>query len=268
MKKRITAIIFSVLLCLSAAIPSFAAEKSTRLKDTASLLSETERADLLYKLDEISERQQLDVTVATVNNFDGYNTVNACADDIYDNSGYGFGSEKDGLLLLISIEDRDWAISTCGYAITVFTDAGIDYIGEKITPYLSDGDYAAAFSKYAELCDEFITQARNETPYDIENMPREPLSLIWIPVSVIIGLIIALIAVGIMKSKLKTVRFKAAANSYLKNGSLNITDSSDLFLYHTVDRTAKPKDDDNSSGGSSTHTSSSGTTHGGGSGKF
>ena len=42
MKKRITAIIFSVLLCLSAAIPSFAAEKSTRLKDTASLLSETE----------------------------------------------------------------------------------------------------------------------------------------------------------------------------------------------------------------------------------
>ena len=58
MKKRITAIIFSVLLCLSAAIPSFAAEKSTRLKDTASLLSETERADLLYKLDEISERQQ------------------------------------------------------------------------------------------------------------------------------------------------------------------------------------------------------------------
>ena len=82
MKKRITAIIFSVLLCLSAAIPSFAAEKSTRLKDTASLLSETERADLLYKLDEISERQQLDVTVATVNNFDGYNTVNACDDDI------------------------------------------------------------------------------------------------------------------------------------------------------------------------------------------
>lgn len=268
MKKRITAIIFSVLLCLSAAIPSFAAEKSTRLKDTASLLSETERADLLYKLDEISERQQLDVTLATVNNFDGYNTVNVCADDIYDNSGYGFGSEKDGLLLLISIEDRDWAISTCGYAITVFTDAGIDYIGEKITPYLSDGDYAAAFSKYAELCDDFITQAKNETPYDIENMPREPLSLIWIPVSVIIGLIIALIAVGIMKSKLKTVRFKAAANSYLKKGSLNITDSSDLFLYHTVDRTAKPKDDDNSSGGSSTHTSSSGTTHGGGSGKF
>lgn len=267
MKKRITAVIFSVLLCFSAAIPSFAAEKSARLNDAANLLSESEKADLLYKLDEISERQQLDITVATVDNLGSYNTASACADDIYDNSGYGFGSERDGILLLISLSDRDWAISTCGYAITVFTDAGADYIGEKITPTLSDGDYAAAFSKYAELCDEFITQAKNEKPYDIENMPRKPLSLIWIPVSVIIGFIIALIAVGVMKSKLKTVRFKTTANSYLKKGSLNITDSSDLFLYRTVNRTAKPKDNEGS-GGSSTHTSSSGTTHGGSSGKF
>ena len=62
--------------------------------------------------------------------------------------------------------------------------------------------------------------------------------------------------------------YAGVVRDMLKKGSLNITDSSDLFLYHTVDRTAKPKDDDNSSGGSSTHTSSSGTTHGGGSGKF
>lgn len=267
MKKRITAIIFSVLLCLFIAIPSFAAEKSSRLNDAANLLSESEKTDLLEKLDEISERQQLDVTVVTVDNLGSYNTASACADDIYDNSGYGVGPEKDGLLLLISVSDRDWAISTCGYAVTAFTDAGIDCIGEKITPDLSKGDYAAAFIKYTKLCDEFITQAKSGKPYDSENLPKEPLSLIWIPVSVIIGFITSLIAVGVMKSKLKTVRFKAEANSYLKNGSLNITDSSDLFLYNTVSRTAKPKDS-GSSGGSGTHTSSSGATHGGGSGKF
>ena len=44
-----------------------------------------------------------------------------------------------------------------------------------------------------------------------------------------------------MKSKLKTVRFQAAASNYMKNGSLNITESRDLFLYNTVTRTAKPK---------------------------
>ena len=45
-----------------------------------------------------------------------------------------------------------------------------------------------------------------------------------------------------------------------------ITESSDLFLYSSVPRTARPKDNDNS--GSSTHESSGGVTHGGGGGKF
>lgn len=53
----------------------------------------------------------------------------------------------------------------------------------------------------------------------------------------------------------------------MKAGSMNITESRDMFLYNTVTRTAKPKDND-SGGGSSTHTSSSGSTHGGGGGKF
>ncbi len=52
----------------------------------------------------------------------------------------------------------------------------------------------------------------------------------------------------------------------MKDGSLKITESRDLFLYNSVSRTEKPKN--NSSGGSSTHTSSSGSTHGGGGGKF
>ncbi|WP_449077534.1 hypothetical protein [Ruminococcus sp.] len=52
----------------------------------------------------------------------------------------------------------------------------------------------------------------------------------------------------------------------MKRGSLNVTESRDLFLYKTFTRTAKPKN--NSSSGSSTHTSSSGSTHGGGGGKF
>ena len=58
---------------------------------------------------------------------------------------------------------------------------------------------------------------------------------------------------------------QASANNYLKNGSLNITDSSDIFLYSNVTRTAKPKNNDNDS---STHESSSGNTYGGGGGKF
>ena len=132
---------------------------------------------------------------------------------------------------------------------------------------MSDGDYADAFNTFAELCDDFITKARTGKPYDSGNMPKEPMKPGWILVAVIAGFILSFITVGTMKGKLKTVRFQPAANSYMKAGSMNITESRDMFLYNTVTRTAKPKDSD-SGGGSSTHTSSSGSSHGGGGGKF
>ena len=272
MKKKITAIIFVCVLCLFATIPTFAAEDDgfaadhSRLNDAADILSKSEETELLKKLDEISIRQKADVVVVTVDDIENSDSVQDYADDCYDYWNYGYGADKDGVLLLISMKDRDWYISTCGYGITAFTDAGIQYIGKQMKPDLSDGNYAAAFDTYAKLCDEFITQARSGKPYDKSNLPREPLSMIWIPISIAIGVVLALIVVSTMKSKLKTVRSQAAANSYVKNGSLNITNSSEMFLYNTVTRSARAKD--TSSGGSSTHTSSSGTTHGGGGGKF
>ena len=267
MKQKMIAILLALVLCLGAAVPALAAGEYARVNDLADLLTDSEEAALRSQLDEISLRQKMDVAVVTVEDLGDYGSSRECADELYESYGYGVGAGKDGLLLLISMEDRDWAISTCGYGITAFTDAGIDYISEQIKPDLSDGNYAAAFGAYATLCDEFITQARNGTPYDSGTLPRGPLSMIWIPLSIGIGVVLALIVVGTMKGQLKTVRFQAAANSYVKKDSLAVTESSDLFLYHTVSRTEKPKES-SSSGGSSTHTSSSGTTHGGGSGKF
>ena len=171
------------------------------------------------------------------------------------------------MLLLVSIEDNDWHISTSGYAITAFTDAGREYMSEQFVPYLSDGEYYKAFSTYADLCDQFITQAKTDEPYDVGNLPKEPFK-IWFNVLIALGIgfVFAIIVVLYMKSKLKSVRFQPAASSYVRNGSMNVTQSGDFFLYSHLDRRARPKDND--SGGSSTHTSSSGSTHGGGGGKF
>ena len=83
-------------------------------------------------------------------------------------------------------------------AITVFTDAGIEYIGKQIKGDLSDGNFAGAFDKFADLCDDFITQARTGEPYDVKNLPKEPLSLIWIPIAIVVGFVLSLIIVGNM----------------------------------------------------------------------
>lgn len=239
-----------------------------RVVDMAELLSDSDKTALLSKLDEISERQKLDIVVLTVNTLDG-KTPRDYADDFYDYNGYGFGENKDGILLLVSMEDRDWWISTTGYGITALTDAGIEYISKKFLSDLSDGDYAQAFTTYAELCDQFITQAKTGESYDTGNMPKEPFNVAWnILVAFVIGLVVAVIVTSIMKKQLKTVQLKSEANNYVKANSMILTENRDLFLYNQVSRRARPKETDNSSGGSSTHTSSSGSSHGGGGGKF
>lgn len=267
MKKRIISCIFVFVLCICFAMPAFAAGTADYVVDGADLLTDREEDALSAKLEEMSQRQKMDVVVVTTDGLDG-KSAREYANDYYENNGYGYGENRDGILLLVNIADRDWWISTCGYGITVFTDAGIDYISEKFLPDLSDGNYEEAFNIYADWCDKFIDQAKSNEPYDINNLPQEPhepLSFVWVPISIAVGFVIALISVGIMKGKLRTIRREPAADSYIRNGSMNITESRDLYLYSRLDRTARPKENKS---GSSTHKSSSGTTHGGGGGKF
>ena len=67
---------------------------------------------------------------------------------------------------LVSVGDRKWHISTCGYGITAFTDAGIQYLGEQMTPFMADGDYAGAFRTFVQWSDTYIDAARAGHPYD------------------------------------------------------------------------------------------------------
>ncbi len=268
MKKRLCAIFFVLLFAVISVCPVFAEDGLQRLVDAADLLSDSEEGELSSLLDEISERQQTDIVVVTVDSLEGLSAAQY-ADDFFDHNGYGFGEGKDGILFLISMEERDWYITTSGYGITAVTDAGREYMSEQFVDDLSEGAYAAAFTTFASLCDDFITQADLGEPYDIGNLPQEPFGFVThLAVSAAIGFVIALIVTGIMKGQLKTVQSQSKADDYVKSGSMKLTKQNDLFLYKHVERREKPKESDRSAGGSKTHTSSSGSTHGGGGGKF
>ena len=269
--------LLSVIFMVAAisVFPAWAAEGLPRLVDMAGLLSDSEGAELSGMLDAISQRQQVDIVVVTVGSMDGKSAM-VYADDFYDENGYGFGDGRDGILLLVSMEERDWYITTTGYGITALTDAGREYISGIFVADLSAGDYAAAFTGFAKLCDDFITQARTGAPYDVDNLPKEPFGPFEnLILAFGIAFIISLIVTGIMKGQLRSVYSRSEADNYMKQGSLQLTKKNDLFLYRHVDRRrrAENKSTDSagrpgSSGGSRTHTSSSGTTHGGGGGKF
>ncbi len=236
-----------------------------RLVDDAYLLSDYEYQSLLAKLDEISEREQFDIVIVTINSLEGY-TSTEYADDFFDYNGYGMGVGYDGILLLISMEDRDWAISTHGFGITAFTDAGQRYLVDQFIGDLSNGNYSDAFHKFVDISESFIIQAKTDNPYDSLNLPKKPLSP-YLPIyTTAIGAFIAFVITGIMRLQLKSVYSESAASNYIIDNSLKITDSKDLFLYSNISKTKIEKSQ--SSSGSSTHSSSSGRTHGGSSGKF
>lgn len=265
MNKRLLALFFAVLLCVASVVTVFAEPDVPRVVDEAMLLTDSEKESLLTQLDEISERQQFDVAVVTVYSLNGA-TPRDYADDYFDYNNFGYGSTRDGVVLLVSMEERDWYISTRGYGITAFTDAGIDYIGEQIVDDLGNGYYYDAFNTFAEISDEFVTQARNGSPYDVKNLPKDKFSFFSsLLISLVIGLVVALIVCLVLALQLKSVHRQSAASNYVKPGSMHITNSREFFLYRNVNRQKKAQE---SSGGSSVHRSSSGASHGGGGGKF
>lgn len=235
------------------------------LVDDAGLLPFWDAEEVLAKLEEISERQECEVAIVTVDSLEGQSAT-AFADDLYDYFGYGYGPDDDGILLLISMEDRDWAITTYGFGIYAFTDAGQKYIMDRVVPLLGDEQYRDAFLCFADLCDEFLTQAHNGAPFDYGSMPKK-FNWVMIPIGLGIGMIIALIVVSVMKSGMKSVRRQQNAANYTRPGSFAVRYGNEMFLYHNVSRVRK-ETSSSSSGGSSTHRSSSGRSHGGSSGKF
>ena len=274
--RSLCAALAALVLAVALAVPAFAVEGGFadlyyRMNDSANVLTEDEDNELEDALEELSLRQSFDVTIATIESLESvdYTSMEEYADDLYDFCQFGYGADRDGVLLLVSVGDRKWHISTCGYGITAFTDAGIQYLGEQMTPDMADGDYAAAFRTFVQWSDAYIDAARSGRPYDVKNLPREPLSLMYLFLALGIGLVLAWVVVGVMKSRLRSVAFQENAASYVREGSMNLTNSRELFLYRDVHRTERVEEkDSDSSGGSSTHTSSSGTTHGGGGGSF
>ena len=230
------------------------------VSDAADLLTDDEESLLLDKLNSLSEEYDFDVAVATVQSTDGVQ-MNKFCDDFFDDNAYGTGDTHDGILFMISIGDREWHITTHGYARTVFNQDGLDYMKGKVQPLLKEEDYYSAFDTYADLSRLFLEQAATGEPYDSSTLPRDPLPFKWIPISIGIGLVLAFLRTSSMKSQLKSVRAKDSAVDYVRQGSMDLVRSNDIFLYTTVTKTAKPKNDSSSTGGSD-------SDHGGTGGSF
>lgn len=243
MKKRVFALILVLVLCACTAMPAFAAEeKAPCVLDLAQLLTKEEADALETKLVAIAEKFNVEVAIVTMPTCEGEDH-GAYAKSIYRECNYGLGENKDGILLLIDMdeENRGWYIYGKALGADAMTDSEIDAVGEDMTPDLKDGNYAAAFDTFADKCEERIDIAINGEPFD---------PMMSFIVALVIGVVLALIVTGVMKGKLKSVRSQRAATNYVRQGSLNVTESYEMFLYRTVEKREKPKSSSSESSGS------------------
>ena len=222
--------------------------------DNAGLLTAEQRTALNRKLKEYSEQCQCDISIVTVNSTEGKD-VELYTVDFYDFNGFGYGSSKDGLMLLLSMEERDWCVSRHGKSEHIFTQSVTDEMVGNVSEYLSNNDFYTAFDKFA---DDYL--------YRYEHAGK--VSPVWILADIVIGFIIAYVVMKAKTANLTSVRSKRNAADYVVPGSMVIKSSSDKFLYMNVIKTPRPKETSSNSGGGGHITGSSGTTHSVSSGKF
>ena len=129
------------------------------ITDNVNLLTEYEKDSLSKELIELSEHCQMDIAIVTVNSV-GSKSVQAFADDFYDENNFGFNDSKDGVLLLLVMESRDWYISTSGDAISAISDSQIEILADSFVAFLSDGEYYKGFEVFAEKAADMIIRSK------------------------------------------------------------------------------------------------------------
>lgn len=261
MKKSVTILLSLAILlifCLGMALPvSGAPLEQIYLRDNGDVLTDAEEARLSEKLEKVGRERECDIAVVTVRTLNGRN-VQRYAHELYDIHGYGQGSDRDGILLLISVGDREYAFSVNGFAHRSLSEKALDRIEDDVVASLSEDRYAAAIDAFADNCDYLLGLARDGKSYN-------PFPWVILPISLVLGFLIALVSVNSMKNKLKTVRFAGNAANYVRRDSLVLRDSREIYLYSTVTKIPKPK---NNGSGRSSSGGSSGGSRGGRSGHF
>lgn len=229
--------------------------------DLSDQLSYEEWAELEARASDISQRHGCGVYAAFVDDFTEYgggNDVYKTTYQLYHASELGMGADRDGIIILLSMDDRDYAMFVYGdHAEYAFDRYGQKELEDAFLGYFGDNDWYGGVSHYLDTCDEYLTRAEEGKPVRKNTLP---MYLIVVAASCAIAGGICLM----LKWQLKTVHKKAEANEYVAAGGLNLTKQYDRYT-HTTETRRKIHDDSDSDSGTS---SCSGGGGSGRSGKF
>ena len=241
--------------------------------DNAGLLTAEESAELESLAADMSAKTGVDFVILTEYGIGGYDPIDYAA-VFYDYGGYSL----DGIILFLDMSERDWCIVTFGTCIESVTDYEIDWIGDVMVPYLSDGQYISGFQMFLEetmyWMDVSTIPDTGKSDLDIYidyndsidvNYARQTPVSQCILMGTVLGAVVGLIVCLVMKSRMNTAKPQFAAGYYIVEESFNLLQSRDRFLYSNVSKVRRPQNENHSRGGIR---GGSGRSHGGRGGKF
>lgn len=247
--KKILSAVLTVLLLLSVLCTFAAADDSlVCVIDYADILTYDEWETLETAAEEISLRYDCGVYIMTVDDYTDFG-----GGDIYDltreifgdeDFGFGLGADRSGILLLLSMSERDWAMYVHGetgeYA---FNDYGLSELEDSFLPDFGENDWYGGFSGYLDACDEYLGLAADGDP--VRESPVLSIVIV-VGISCLISLLICLV----LKGKMKSVRRKVEAQAYVAAGGLSLTESYDHYTHTTETRRRIERNNSKGDGGS------------------
>lgn len=231
--KKVLLTFLALLLILSLSVQTFAAV--CPVVDMAEVLTEEEMRQLIQMLAPYGNRT---IQVVTVKSLEGEDV------ETYTEN---YAEGRIGIVFLVAVQERKWCITTSEDYQAVIDGDVIDLISAECVPYLQEGDYYGAFEAFAEECGYYLDGYDPSAPMDVDDEGGGFFGRFLI--CLVIGLAAGGITAGIMAGRNKSVRPKNSAADYVRSGSLQVTVSRDIYLYHHVTRTPKPQNNGPSGGG-------------------
>lgn len=237
----------SLVICFTFAL-SVSAFTYSYVSDEADVLSPSELEELEGVAAKLEDSYGVCVMICIANDTDGM-TDEAYARWIYTENT----DNENGIVLLHNAGGNTCATFASGSAENIFDGTAK---AELRDAYDSNDTYYGGVSDYFELAESCLISGGDAVSDETDDEPvitvgadneekepeeKEGVAFIWLPVSLVIGIVAGFLIIGSVASKNKSVKMQKNATVYTRSGSMMITGSADNFLYSNTERKEKPK---------------------------
>ena len=237
-----------------------------KIYDFADLYTDEEEKNLYTAVYDYTQRRNLDLVIVTIN--DNFESTQEYADDFYDYNNFGFGSERDGLLFLVDMENRYVYISATGGAMSLYPDVECNMITEQVYTYFSDQHYYDGTYQMIKTLDTYYELSYNDNDSDEYTYNKADVNYLYV---FIFATVCTIIGIVILIKRNDLVKVATTSEEYYDKGSIGVHRIKDVVIGHHVTKHAIQRDTGSHGGGFSGgggHISSSGSSHTGGGHKF